>query len=172
MLLITCLTVLSCKDKEAEATKTEEKKEPTNVFSITVDMVVKKDDSFQIYYMEDVNAEVNPSNYVDVPVKGSEQPQTIVFNLPEDVIPANIRFDLGGNKEQDPIKINSFKMSYLGKNFEALNEKFDFFFGYNPQVTFDKTTSTATMKAEPNEGYDPICIAKSSLQDEIKKLVQ
>ena len=63
-------------------------------------------------------------------------------------------------------------MSYLGKNFEALNEKFDFFFGYNPQVTFDKTTSTATMKAEPNEGYDPICIAKSSLQDEIKKLVQ
>jgi len=170
LLLFVSISVLSCKNKEeAQEVKVEEK---NNLFTITVDMIVKKDDSFQIYYMEDINEGVNPKNYVDVAVKGSDKSQEVVFKLPEDVVPANIRFDLGGNKEQEPIKINSFKMNYFDKKFEAKNEAFDFFFGYNPQISFDKSTSIATIKALPNEPYDPICIAKTSLQDEFKKMVK
>jgi hypothetical protein len=63
-------------------------------------------------------------------------------------------------------------MNYFDKKFEAKNEAFDFFFGYNQQVTFDKVSSTATMKTQGNEDYDPICIAKPSLHDELKKMVQ
>ncbi|PZO28106.1 MAG: hypothetical protein DCF13_09935 [Flavobacteriaceae bacterium] len=170
LLLFVSISVLSCKNKEeAQQVQIEEK---DNSFTITVDMVVKKDDNFQIYYMQDVNEPLDPKNYIDVAVKGSENAQEVVFKLPEDVVPANIRFDLGGNKEQEPIKINSFKMNYFDKKFEAKNEAFDFFFGYNPQVTFDKVSSTATMKIVGNEDYDPICIAKPSLHDELKKMVQ
>ncbi|WP_396156800.1 hypothetical protein [Flavobacterium macrobrachii] len=170
LLLFVSISVLSCKNKEeAQEVQIEEK---DNSFTITVDMVVKKDDNFQIYYMEDVNEPLDPKNYIDVAVKGSENSQEVVFKLPEDVVPANIRFDLGGNKEQEPIKINSFKMNYFDKKFEAKNEAFDFFFGYNQQVTFDKVSSTATMKTQGNEDYDPICIAKPSLHDELKKMVQ
>ena len=170
LLLFVSISVLSCKNKEeAQEVQIEEK---DNSFTITVDMVVKKDDNFQIYYMEDVNEPLDPKNYIDVAVKGSENSQEVVFKLPEDVVPANIRFDLGGNKEQEPIKINSFKMNYFDKKFEAKNDAFDFFFGYNQQVTFDKVSSTATMKTQGNEDYDPICIAKPSLHDELKKMVQ
>ena len=170
IVLLLSISALSCKNKEEVQQPIVEKKD--NSFTITVDMIVKKDDSFQIYYMEDVNEGVNPKNYVDVAVKGSDKSQEVVFKLPEDVVPANIRFDLGGNKEQEPIKINSFKMSYFDKKFEAKNEAFDFFFGYNTQVTFDKTTSTATMKTSGSEDYDPICIAKPSLHDEFTKLIK
>lgn len=167
LFVLLSLSVLSCKNKEEQEPKQEEE---NNAFTITVDMIVKKDDSFQIYYMEDVNAPVDPKKYVDVAVKGSDVSQSLVFKLPEDVIPANIRFDLGGNESQDPIKINSFKMNYYDKKFEAKNGDVDFFFGYNPQISFDKTTATATIKKLPNEPYDPIFIAKTSLQDELKKM--
>ncbi|NMH28389.1 hypothetical protein [Flavobacterium silvaticum] len=167
LFVLLSLSVISCKNKEEQQ---EPKQEENNAFTITVDMIVKKDDSFQIYYMEDVNAPVDPKNYVDVAVKGSDASQAVVFKLPEDVVPANIRFDLGGNENQDPIKINSFKMNYFDKSFEAKNGDIDFFFGYNPQITFDKATATATIKKLPNEPYDPIFIAKTSLQDELKKM--
>ena len=45
-------------------------------------------------------------------IKGSEAPQDIVFTLPKDVLPTQLRLDFGMTKDQAPIIINSFSMNY------------------------------------------------------------
>lgn len=169
--LFAIISLVSCKDEQQ---KTEEKVEEVkidNLFTITLNATVLKDDSFQLFYRDASAVEYTQENSLFVEFKGSESPQDIVFKLPEDIIPEFIRLDFGVNKEQSPVKINTLKLSYLGKDFtiEGTN-----FFNYmiveEKTMKVDKENATVT-PFETNGSYDPTSSSEIGLKNEIQKLI-
>lgn len=177
ILLFLSLTITSCK-KETEKTG-EDLTQQTEVkiknFRITLNAIVKKDDSFQIYYNEDNNP-LTPfveekSLYVEF--KGAESAQDIVFNLPESVFPTQLRLDFGTNKEQSEIVINDFKMEYQGKTFATKGASF--FNYFRPEETFvkvDKINGKVIPFVDDKGNYDPMFYSLETLDKEIMKLAR
>lgn len=168
-LVITCS--LSCKDEKAVAPEPEKKE--LDVFTFTLNGVVNKDDAFQIFYKEgsDLASPFEEQYSVFSEFKGSDKPQDIVFKLPEDVFPTQLRFDFGNNKEQSEIVINSFQINYKGKTFEIKGT--DFFTFFRPEEAFMKVDK-ATAKVKPfitEDGtYDPMFFSEANLNNELVKL--
>ena len=119
LLLVT--TLFSCKN-EGNGEKTgndNTQPEVTKNFKVSLNVLVKKDDNFQIYYTEKTSSDFNEKESVWVEVKGSENPQDVVFNIPENVLPTMFRLDFGVNDKQEDIKLNSVNIEYLGKSFKS-----------------------------------------------------
>jgi hypothetical protein len=169
VLTILFMTIVSCKN-EAKVEEVKEKKIET--FDVTLNMIVKQDDNFQIFYTDYSTPSFDEKKSFWIPVKGSENAQDIVFRLPEDEIPTNIRLDLGNNPRQLPMKLNNFKMSFFGKSYELKDTLITKNFVIGDQLKYDKSTSTLT----PNQGtasiYDPILYPQDNLKEEIEKLIK
>lgn len=170
LILVLPLVFSSCKDeKKEEENKVEDK---IQTFDVTLNMVVKQDDNFQLFYTDESTLTFDETKTLWLPVKGSDAPQDIVFKLPEDVIPTNIRVDLGNNPKQLPMKLNDFKMTYYGKAYELKDTLITKNFVVGEQLIYDKKTSTLT----PNQGkaavYDPLLYPQDNLKEEIQKLVR
>jgi hypothetical protein len=161
----------SCKKDNNQINEIPEPVEDKS-FRVTMNLVVQKDDNFQIYYNEDGSDIYTPDKYIDVPVKGNTQAQDIIFKLPEDALPTSLRFDLGSNKEQGAVKINDFRMKYFDKTFVAKDTLFIYYFGHNQQVEYDRGKAIAKPKIISNETYDPIFTGTELLKEEIKKMVK
>lgn len=142
------------------------------IFQVTLDVTVKKNDDFCLFYTED-----GTQNFTGEPiwvgVKGSDSPQKVVFNLPEGTIPTEIRIDFGISKEQDPMTINNYKMSYAGKNFEAPGTTFFKYFRPNIDCTqVDVQTGLITPVKKEGKYFGPSFYPEAPLAGEIAKLVK
>lgn len=171
-LVITVITLVSCKE-EAKNDTTE--KAIVNVdqsLNVIVDLVAQKDDNFQIYWTEDGSDNFEADKYVNVDVKGSPESQKIVFKLPEEVLAKQLRFDIGSNKEQKEIKINSLKLKYFDKEFVCQSPDFWKYFGNNTSIAYDKETATAKLITNLPEGFDPIFGGTSNLTKELNNLIK
>jgi hypothetical protein len=169
-------TIISCKNgekstTEAEATVETAKANP-NVFKITLNAVITEDDSFQVYYKNDAESIFDEKNSIFVEFKGSNQPQDIVFNLPEDELPNYLRLDFGTNKQQKEITVNSFKIDYLGKTFEAKGKDFFNYFYTNELVKVDRENLKVTPLTSKEGIYDPIFTSEDGLKNQINLLVK
>lgn len=172
LVFVTLLSLISCKNEEKVNEKEVVVEEPKvdNLFTVTLNATVLKDDSFQIYYRQEGDTNYEESKSLFVEFKGSSAPQDIVFKLPEDVIPAFIRLDFGTNKEQSPIKINSFKLKYFDKEFSIEgNNFFNYMLVEQATMKLDKETSTVTPIVS-NGSYDPITSSELALKTEIEKI--
>ena len=148
--------LFSCK-KETKPTETEAKKEEVSkIFKVTLDVKVSKDDTFHLFYTEDGSINFNEESSIWVELKGSPQSQKVVFNLPENTIPTQLRLDFGINKLQDDIIINNFSMYYAGKTFEAPSSKFFDLFRPNELVVgIDPATNTIKPIKKEGQAYGP-----------------
>ena len=169
LFILLSLSIISCKNE----TKTEEVQEKKiETFDVTLNMIVKEDDNFQIFYTDYTTPGFDEKKSFWIPVKGSEAAQDIVFHLPQDEIPTNLRLDLGNNAKQLPMKLNNFKMSYYGKSYELKDSLITRNFVIGEQLKYDKNTSTLT----PNQGnvpiYDPLLFPQDNLKEEILKLIK
>ena len=135
-LIIACLvfsTLFSCKENSGTESGNDQSVEVAkeDFFKITLDVLIKKDDNFHLYYTEDGSIQFIEEKSIWTEVKGSDKPQSVVFNLPKDVLPTAIRFDLGygANPTQSEIEIINFNCSYFGKSIDAKgNTFFDYFY--------------------------------------------
>jgi len=171
--LVIALAATSCKNEKTETVELE--KNEIEVFTITLNAVIQKDDAFQIFYKEDDNFlspfEEQNSKYAEF--KGSDKAQDLVFMLPEDVYPTQLRFDFGNNKEQSPIVVNSFKINYKGKNFEVKGaDFFSFFRSEEAFVKVDKAAAKAIPFVKEDGSYDPMFFSEPALNAEMIKLAQ
>ncbi|WP_396177347.1 hypothetical protein [Flavobacterium sp.] len=162
----------SCKE---ESSKTEEiaTKEANN-FKVIVNVTIKKDDNLSLFYTEDGSTDFSQIQPLWVDVKGSDAAQDVVFNLPEDAMPTQIRLDFGINKEQETIIINKFSMYYSGKSFEAPGEQFYLYFAPDVSKTVfdkDKRTIDAVVKDGVRQ-YPSFYPNTKPVGEEIAKLVQ
>lgn len=170
-LLISLLafTIFSCKDESKDVEKVESKPQ---TFDVTLNMVVPKDDKFQLFYTDESVVDFDEKKSIWIDVKGSDSPQDIIFQLPPDEIPSNIRIDLGTNETQSPMKLNSFEMSYFSKSFTLKDSLILSHFVIGEQLMYDKKTSILTPNKGKAEVYDPLLYPQSIIKDEIIKLVQ
>ncbi len=119
LLLVT--TLFSCKNESNGEKSGNDNAQPevTKNFKVSLNVLVKKDDNFQIYYTEKTSSDFNEKESVWVEVKGSENPQDVVFNIPENVLPTMFRLDFGVNDKQEDIQLNNVNIEYLGKSFKS-----------------------------------------------------
>lgn len=159
------LLFISCKDEKKTVEVVEDK-----AFTFTVNAIVKTDDIFQVFYNEDGSETFAPEESVTINVTGSENPQDLVFNIPADMSPAALRFDIGGNKDLKEVAFKSFKIDYKDKTFTAGGAEFFKYFYPNPQVEFDTVNVVAKIKIIEGQPYDPIIGSTHVLNAEIAKL--
>jgi hypothetical protein len=157
----------SCKDDKSEQTDVVKEEAP---FTITVNAVVDKDSEFQIYYNEDGSENYPAEQYVNVAIKGSQEAQDLVFKLPNDVNPMNLRFDLGSTKELMEVKFNSVNIDFKGKKVSIPKESIFRNFYPNTQVVVDTLNATAKINVKEGELYDPIVGATPELKRQIETL--
>jgi hypothetical protein len=166
--------LFSCKNQEGNNVDSnlEKQKENINIFKITLNATVQENDSFQVYYKNDDQSKFDEAKSIFIEFKGSNQPQDIVFNLPEDELPSFLRLDFGTNKNQKEITVNSFRVDYLGKSFEVKGKDFFNYFYSNELVKVDKENSKVTPLTSKEGNYDPIFTSELGLKNQIDLLVK
>ncbi|CAA9202550.1 hypothetical protein ACHRVW_01685 [Flavobacterium collinsii] len=173
--LILLVSFTSCKKEvskdEVKPIEVETKK---NNFQVTLTATVKTDDNFQLYYSEDeYEVPFKEENSVWMAVKANDNPQDIVFNLPEDAIPNYIRIDFGTNEGQKEIIIKNFKMKYYSKSFEAKDSLFFNYFIPNECIkVLDKKNSIIQNIKSKDGKYDPLFYSEKALYDQIQLIVK
>ena len=165
------LFIASCKNDAKDTVKEDQKLPET--FNVSFKLTVKKDDTFQLYYTQDGTLNFGDALSVKSVIKGSEEPQEILFKLPVDVLPTNIRLDFGENKEQENIVVNSMKLKYFDKVFEVKeNLVKKYFYLVEAQETYDEATSTISLVKPQGQQYDPMMWSNEALTIELEKLIK
>ncbi len=85
------------------------------VFKMSIDAIVQQDDSLCVYYTTDGSINFSQQSLVWAQVKGSTESQKIVFELPSNVFPSQLRIDLGKNQRQSPMRLEKVWLSYRGQ---------------------------------------------------------
>lgn len=162
-----------CKnEKSVDSLEVVKSEEAVKIFQVTLDVTVKKNDDFAIFYTEDgsINFTGDP---IWIGVKGSDTPQKVVFNLPENVIPTNLRIDFGISKDQDIMTVNNYKMTYAGKTFETPGATFFKYFRPNEQCTqIDKEKGLVIPVKNEGKYFGPSFYPEVLLSEEISKLLK
>lgn len=125
-----------------------------NRFKLIIDVVVLKNDKFQLYYKEYNIAEFSANKMTEVFVNGSTNSQKIIFSIPSNETPTHLRLDFGANYSQEVIKFNNMVLRYGNKEYEFDNEKFAQLFKSNKYTSFDEFSKKIKNKVI-SERYDP-----------------
>jgi len=165
--LLPALLFLNCKDA-----KTEQQPAAAKIFKVTLDVIAKQEDDFCLLYTTD-GTSVFKDNGIWQHVKGSADQQDIVFNLPENVKPTELRIDVGFNKKQEEIIIKEITFEYNGKKKECKGEEMRVFFRPDEsKCTFDGTTGVIKALVANGEKQVPSLYPQEAyLGPELKKLV-
>jgi hypothetical protein len=173
--LLLSIVLVGCKNENKNDTTASESvvKNDKN-FTVTLNVTVKKDDTFSLFYTEDGSTDFTQIQPLWIEVKGSEVPQDVVFALPADASPTQLRLDFGLNKEQQPILINKFNMNFFGKSFESPGKDFYIYFDADRSKTiYDKDQMTIDAVISDGVRQSPSFYPNTKpLGDEIAKLLQ
>lgn len=174
------LAFTSCK-KEME-TKQESSQESVvapqdadkELFKVSFDLVVKKDDNMHLYYTEDGSINFDEKHSVWFPVKGSENPQEVMFKLPKDVLPTALRVDFGygKNEAQSDVTLKAFRMKYLDKVFEVKDTMIFNYFYPNKENTVVPFKTAILQRKSKDQPIGPILYPHEPLTVELKKMIQ
>lgn len=156
------LSLTSCKSDKKE-NKIESEKPTISInndieghsyYEVIMDIVVLKDDKFHVFYKDFNNDGFSDQRVIEAVVKGSKDPQQVVFAIPEEIIPNGLRLDFGINYGQDPIKLNNLKIRFDKNEFDFNDGKFEQLFKPNKFVSYD--VENQKIITEPIDGaYDP-----------------
>lgn len=167
---------VGCKnDKTADgekATAEAPKEEAIENFRVTLNVVAKKGDDFQIYYIQNPSETFSEEKSLWFQLKGSDKPQDIVFNLPKDIVPSSVRLDFGLNKDQESITLNSVDMEFFDKKFSAKGIDLGKYFSPLEPTKIDFATGVMTAIDKTGKKVEPALQPQETLNQEIGKLVK
>lgn len=166
---------ISCKEEKANDKINNEPQELKETFEVNFNLTISKDDTFTLYYTEDGTLNFGDENSVKAVVKASDIAQDVLFKLPADVLPNQIRLDFGDNPEQGSILINSMKAKYITKEFSVnFNDHEDgakhYFYFLENQVNYNPLDGKATFLKPEGQIYDPLMWSNQLLSEELEKL--
>lgn len=174
ILLSLCFSLVffSCKNEPKNEPKTEVKEDLPPTFDVAVDLVIPSDEELILFYKDGTNEWFEEDKAVWASVKGNAAAQTVIFNMPEGVMPTDLRFDIGRNeyKGLKNIEIKKMSMSYLNNKFEIPQEKFGMYFKPNQYITFDEATKLYSFKTDEKGNYDAFFETTPALYPEFAKV--
>ena len=175
--LVFLLSLVSCKKESDKATEGDKNNtELKETFDVSFNLVIPKDDTFQLYFTEDGTLNFGDDRSIKSVVKGNGMAQDVLFKLPADVLPTNIRLDFGDSAEQGSVIVNSMKIKYLDgkleKTFVGANkeEMTHYFYLLDTQIKYDPSTSTVSMLNPAGQLHDPLMWSNQLLSEEMVKL--
>ena len=143
---------ISCK-KEVE--KIEKVDITRELFKVSLDLLIKKNDTLHLYYAGDMAEDYSEKNSIWLPVGGKEIAQKITFNLPKEILPTKLRIDFGVNRENEEIVLNTIAFNYYDKIFVASDSTiFDYFRPDESATTIDYEKRILKRK-DPNSVKGP-----------------
>jgi hypothetical protein len=160
----------SCKEESSKGEIIVEEKPQT--FEVILNMVVKNDDNFQVFYTDDLVLQFDEKKSIWTTVEGSEVAQDILFSLPVDDLPSNFRIDLGNNKDQNPLILNSITFKYFDKIKKLNSKEILTYFVIGEKVVFNQETGEIDFTKCDKINYDPLLYPQDNLKEEIKNLVR
>lgn len=154
LILVVVTTFFSCNDKATTNKEEALIESPKNQFKVTLKVIAENEDDYCLMYTQD-----GSTNFKDEVVwqhaKGSKNEQQVVFVLPEDAYPTQLRFDLGIKKELESIVLKSITCEYNGKKKEIYGSELGLLFTPDAsKCTFDVTTGV--IKAIDKDGVKQI----------------
>lgn len=172
--LLVLFVIASCKNSTEKKGSDENNAELKETFDVSFNLTIPKDDTFQLYYTQDGTLNFSDDKSVKSVVKGNATAQDVLFKLPADVLPTQIRLDFGDNPEQGNIVVKNMKIKYLSKNFDvnfdAKNLLTHYFYLLDTQVKYDEATSSIIMLKPEGQRYDPQMWSNQFLSDQMGKL--
>lgn len=176
VLVLVSIGLTSCKNNDEKVDKTEDPKANSKEnFSVDLEVVAPKADNFAIYYTEDgtINFTGDKAVWRGV-VAEPTKPQIVTIDFPVSVLPTHIRFDLGNNNQQDDIVLNSFKLSFYEKSFQAKGSDFFKYFIPNDSIKTEIDPAKGTIKflKNPKSFFVPFYYPQQAVLDEVKKITK
>jgi hypothetical protein len=173
LILLVSVLFIGCKDEKSLDSLDVVAPEVINAFVVTLDVTVKKDDDLSLYYTTDGSIDFSTIAPIWKGVKGSNDFQTVVFTLPEDIKPTQLRLDFGMNKEQEDIILKSIKMEYIGKSRTiACPEFVSYFRADDNKCTFDPVTGVIkSLVKDSVKQFPSLYPHESTLGPEIQKIL-
>jgi hypothetical protein len=164
------ITMTGCK-KENTAGKPGESGEVAEApVQVVVEMVVKKDDYFQLFYTEDGTTDFKEEKSVWIAVPGKNESQPIIFNLP-DIHIGNMRLDPGHNPAQDEMTVNKIIIKEHDEEMEINETEFFTYFNYGAQIK--RYPQGLSFKGVTINGvHDPFFYGNAMLTQALKELDQ
>ena len=175
-LLLSCFftIVFSCKNEtpidDLQVVTPEAAKVNLNFFKVTLNVIVKKDDDFALFYTTDGTTDFKTAPIWQA-VKGISDIQEIKYNLPQNILPTQLRLDFGLKQDQEDIVLKSVVLEYKDKKKEIAGAELAVFFRADQnKCSFDGSTIKAVVKDGKKESPS-LYPQESNLGPELKKLV-
>lgn len=171
------VAVTSCKKEEAKpAEATAPKVEEKKFFNVEITATAERDDDFAVYYTEDGTINFTGEQAVWGGIKDAQtEPKTVVFNLPEDVVPTDLRIDFGLKKgaEQGDVVLYGIKFKNYNKSFEIKGQDFPkYFFNEAVKTEVDAVKGTVKILKNPASDITPFFYPTQLLLDEVAKITK
>lgn len=143
-----------------------------NIFKVTVDAIVKKDDDFSLYYTDGSGPDFKEPIWMGV--KGNEASQKVTFVIPDENFPSELRLDFGMKKDQDDVVLKSVLLEYNGKKREIIGAELGTYFRADDnKCTFDPVTGIIKAIVKNGERQNPSLYPQENiLKAEIEKLAK
>jgi hypothetical protein len=169
--LLVLTSLFSCKNEEKSS---EKKIEAKQCFSATFDVVCETKDDFTVYYTETGTNEFKGELAVWGGVKGGNIDEKIVIDLPEEIIPTNIRVDFGIKPDRKDVLLKKLKFDFYGNSFEIKGSDF---FNYFVEREDDKTevdpaAGTVKFIKTPSQTEGSYYYPRQELLDKIKQITK
>ena len=124
-------------------------------FSINIDLVIKKNDSIQLFYSDDGTLNFTEKKSFWKKIKGSPRNQTIKLVIPKNILPNQLRIDFGRNLKQEAIVLNKVELNYATQDIVLKgNEIYTLFRIDESNTILDKKKGTLDRKI-PNQVVGP-----------------
>ena len=163
----------ACKNEgEVEVVKKETAEVFEPNFIIEVEAKVSTKDDFAAYYTEDKSSNFDGSKAVWTGIAAGDNFQVIKLNLPQEIVPTNIRLDFGINKDQQNISVKEITMSFQGMSFEIKGDKFFEYFIDTKEfpAVVDPIKGTLEIKYEVGKFKTPYFYPNEKLLNEIQTI--
>lgn len=141
-LLFSLILLVSCKNEKPidSLDVVSPEKIADNTFKVTLNVIVKGDDTFSLYYTEDGSIDFK-GEPLWLAVKGNESAQDVAFSLPKDVYPTQLRLDFGMNTKQEDIFLKAVTFEYKGNKKQIVGaDLINYFIADQSKCSFDSTT--------------------------------
>lgn len=138
---------------------------------VTIEVVVSKDDQFQLYFTHDGTYNFNEWESEKVNIIGNRAKQTLVFYLPEGVKITHLRIDPGENPHQGEIKINYVLIENGLNQLKITNKEILNYFELSNDLAPIKNNEYLThVSKKKNDKIDPFMYCKEKLVGQLKKV--
>jgi len=172
LIFLSALVLYGCKEDNSTGVKISDIADKTDIFKVSVDAIVQKDDNFALYYTTDGSVNFNKEQLIWVPVKQKSGKQNIVFVLPAKIVPSQVRIDFGSQPQE--IVLKKVTMTYRGKALEIPGTLiFSYFRPDVKKTAFDATTGVIRGITVNGQNTSPSLYPKDGVQKkQIEKLLE